>query len=662
MAQKIQYLAKQLKISERELRDLAKSELEIKIGPKDTEINDQTAGALRKIVSEKNEKAYADGAKEAETTKSVERTVEIPSIISVKEFASRLKLPVTNVMSVLLKSGIFANINEQIDFETASIIAEDLGFKAVEEVKDLDILVDVNLDELLSEDAKNKDMITRAPVVSVMGHVDHGKTKLLDYIRGTKVADGEAGGITQKIGAYQIVHTDKEGKKRPITFLDTPGHEAFTAMRARGAKSTDIAILVVAADDGVKQQTIEAINHAKEAGIPIIVAINKIDKPGANPMKVKQELADHDLLVEEWGGQTISVEISAKEGTGISELLEYILLTADMSDLKANPKRNAIGSVLEAHLNPNLGPVGSVLIHTGTLHLGDVFWAGATYGKVRALISHSGDKVKEAGPSVPMMVTGFSGVPRTGDLVIAQKSEKEARILAEKVQEQREKEGDQFSRFGLNEMTKQAREGMLKEFKIVLKVDSKGSLEAIKRSLEKLNTDKVSVKIIHSGAGNITSSDVLIASAGKAAVFGFNVRVAPQVLKQAEYEGVDVKLFDVIYHLLETVEKVLAGMVEPEYVRTEIGTFKVLKVFYTGKDEMVVGGLVKKGIMKEKTLGKIIRDEEILLETDIISVQKGPEKVSEVSFNEECGIKLKTNMKLLPDDIIEVIELKRTLG
>lgn len=659
MSKKIQHLAKQLRVKERDLRTIAQEELDVKIGPKTTDIEEDVAKKLRQIITEK--KKAEQKSKQEEEKKENTEEISIPEIISVKEFSARIKQPVTNVMSVLLKNGILANINEQIDFETASIIAEDLGFIVKLEERKAELLSDISIDELIGDEHK-KDLKLRAPIVSVMGHVDHGKTKLLDFIRGSAVAEGEAGGITQKIGAYQVVHTDKEGKKKPITFLDTPGHEAFTAMRARGAKTTDIAILVVAADDGVKQQTIEAINHAKDAGIPIVVAINKIDKPEANPMKVKQDLADHNLLVEEWGGQTISVEISAKQGTNIDELLEYILLTAELSELKANPKREAVGSVLEAHLHPQLGPVGTVLIHTGTLHTGDVFWCGSTYGRVRALISHTGGRVDEATPSMPVLVTGFHDVPRTGDLVHVKDSEKEARELATNIKEQRTKEGLRGSRFGLNEMTKQAKEGTLSEFKIVLKVDSKGSLEAIRKSLEKLNTEKVKVNIIHSGASNITSSDVMIASAGKAAVFGFNVSMAPQVLKQAEYEGVDVKQFDVIYHLIETVDKVLQGLVEPEIIREEIGRLEVLKVFFTGKEEIVVGGKVTKGVIKSGTVAKITRNEDILLEVPVKSVQKGPEEVASVEQNEECGLKLDTNFKILEGDILDIIETKKSIS
>lgn len=662
MSVKLQHLSKQLRLSERDLRNLAKEHLDIKIGPKQSELENDVADKLREIVKEQKEKEIADQAEKekAELKEEDIPIVEIPSIITVKEFASKLQIAVTNLMATLLKNGILANINEQIDFDTASIIAEDLGFKVVEEKRQDEVVADVNLEEILgADDQKGKKL--RAPVISVMGHVDHGKTKLLDFIRGTQVAEGEAGGITQKIGAYQVIHTDKNGKKHPITFLDTPGHEAFTAMRARGAKSTDIAILVVAADDGVQEQTVEAINHAKAAGIPIIVAINKMDKDGADAMKIKKDLADHDLLVEEWGGQTVAVELSAKTGDGVPELLEYIVLTAEMSDLKADPNRLAVGSVIEAHLHPSLGPVATVLVHAGTIHIGDPYWVGSTYGKVRAMVNHLGERILKAGPSMPVLVTGFQDVPRVGDIVLVQENEKIARQKAAALKEKRIKDGIRTSKFGLNEMTKQAKEGALKEFKLVLKADSKGSLEAIKKSLEKLTTDKLTVKIIHSGTGNISSSDIMIASAGKAAVFGFNVRIVPQLLQQAEYEGVDVRQFDVIYHLIETIEKVLAGMVEPEVVREEIGVLKVLQVFYTGKSETVVGGKVTKGVIKSGTKAQIMRGEEIVLETDLTSVQQGPEEVKEVAQNEECGVKLTTNIKILPDDIINVIQERLTL-
>jgi len=661
MAIKLQHLSKQLKVSERDLRALALEKLEVKIGPKQSDLTRELADKLREVVDQKKqEELEAEEAKKKDQEPEELKSIELPEIITVKEFASKLQVAVTNVMAILLKNGILANINEQIDFETATIIAEDLGYSPIPETKQNEPS-DINLEEILAMETSKKGMKPRAPIVSVMGHVDHGKTKLLDFIRGTEVAEGEAGGITQKIGAYQIVHKDKNGKKQAITFLDTPGHEAFTSMRARGAKSTDIAILVVAADDGVKEQTIEAINHAKAAGIPIIVAINKMDKTGADAMKIKKDLADHDLTVEEWGGQTIAVELSAKTGDGVPELLEYILLTAEMSDLRANPDREAVGSVIEAHLHPSLGPVATVLVHAGTLHVGDSFWVGATYGKVRAMTNYKGERVNEAKPATPVMVSGFDDVPMAGDIVWVQETDKVARQKAEVVRLKRQKDGFRNSRFGLNEMTKQAKEGKLKEFKLVLKADSKGSLEAIKKSLDKLKTDKLSVNIIHSGTGNISSSDIMIASAGKAAVFGFNVRIVPQVLKQGENEGVDVRQFDVIYHLLETVEKVLSGMVEPEVVREEIGMLKVLEVFYSGKDDTVVGGIVTKGVIKPFTKAHIIRGEEIVMETELGSVQRGPEEVKEVAQNEECGLKLKTAIRMYPDDMIKVIEEKKTI-
>ena len=508
--------------------------------------------------------------------------IEIPDFIAVKEFAEKTGINVAKVIGELMKNGILANINQQIDFDTAQIIADDLGIKLkrLRTIAGVEELMSGDISKLITEDDPTS-LKVRPPVVCVMGHVDHGKTKLLDIIRKTNVVDGEAGGITQHIGAYQVV-----AKGKPITFLDTPGHEAFTAMRARGAKITDIAVLVVAADEGIKPQTIEAINHAKEAGVPIIVAINKIDKPGANIDKVKGELSEQGLQPEDWGGKTVTVPVSALNGEGIDGLLDMILLTAEMGDLKANPNREAVGTVIEAHLDQNLGPVATILINTGTLKVMDNVIVGSTYGRIKLMKDFTGKALQSAIPSTPVLVAGLNITPKSGDILQVVKDERTARGRAEEISLINKK--DSFERMSAaNQLISRVKSNKI--LKIVLKADTKGSLEAIRQSLAKIKDEEVAIKIIHAGVGTITESDVMMASASEGMILAFTTDFdAPNVSKTAEREMVEVRQYKIIYNLLEDVNKILSGLMEPEIVETLLGRAELKKVFLTKKKETII--------------------------------------------------------------------------
>lgn len=570
--------------------------------------------------------------------------VYVPHSITVKDFAVLLKVGVNQIISELFKNGIMANINQRLDFDIVEILAQEFGAKAVEQSSTEVTNDNVQLNTLLEDDEKN--LSPRAPVISVMGHVDHGKTKLLDAIRGTTVMEGEAGGITQKIGAYQILKKTRDGALKTITFLDTPGHQAFTAMRARGAQVTDIAILVVAADDGVKPQTIEAYEHAKAAGVPVVVAITKIDKDGANPDRVKAELAEIGLAVEEWGGSTVCAEVSAVKKTGIDDLLELVLLVADMQDLKANANRAAVGTIIESRLDQSHGALATVLVHTGTLHMRDDVVIGDVFGKIRSLNNDRGERIESAGPSQPVQITGLSKVPHVGDILRVVANKKDARSLVQK--SFREKQSDLLS--GISQAP--AKEGV-KELKVVIKADTKGSLEALRGALLSLPAEKIVVKIIYAGLGNISNSDVMIASAGKGSVFGFNVLTPVAIQKSADIEKVKITTFDVIYHLLDEVQKVLLTMLEPEVRVTILGKLRVLKIFYDGKGEQVVGGDVIQGKVARNSFAKIYRGDNIVGEMDIKTVQEGPEEMKEIQQGAQCGMKLTGNIRILPDDVIE---------
>lgn len=598
-------------------------------------------------------KVKAKKGKDSDETSSTRASeVEIPDSIAVKEFAEKTGLSAAKLIGELMKNGILANINQQIDFDTAQIIAEDLGIKIkrLRTVAATEDLMSGDLSSFLKEDDSSV-LTERPPVVVVMGHVDHGKTQLLDTIRESDVVSGESGGITQHIGAYQVT---KKGKK--ITFLDTPGHEAFTSMRARGAKVTDVAILVVAADEGVKPQTVEAYNHAKEAGVPIIVAANKMDKPNANLDKLKGELTEIGLQPEDWGGSTVVVPVSALKGDGVDELLEIVLLTADMEELKANENREAVGTVIEAHLDSSLGPVATILVNTGTLKVTNNFIVGDTYGRVKLMRDHNAKSVRAAGPSVPVFVAGFNKTPKSGDILQVVKNEKIAREKAEEIS-LIAKEQAQESMSASNQLITQIKSE--KTLKLIVKGDAKGSLEAIKQSIAKIKDEEVAVKIIHSGVGRITESDIMMASASKALVVGFHSDFdAPHVAKLAEKDKVEVKFYKVIYDLLEDVKKYLSGLLEPEIVEIVLGRAEVKQVFLTKKKSMIIGCRVLSGKLENKAKLRIIRgrteedEDNIVGEGLIDTLRKVDEVAKEVTAGNECGIQFKGDLGLEPGDIL----------
>lgn len=584
--------------------------------------------------------------------------IEIPEMISVKELAEKTGVSAAVLIGALMKNGVLANINQVIDYDTATIITDGLGVKLVKrrgEAATKDLFAG-NLEALLAEDDKSL-LKTRPPVVSVMGHVDHGKTSLLDAIRDANVVASEAGGITQHIGAYQV---EKNGRK--ITFLDTPGHEAFTAMRARGARATDIAILVVAADDGVMPQTEEAINHAKDAGIPIIVAINKMDKPGANPDRVKAELAERGLQPEEWGGDTIMVPVSALKKQGIDKVLESILLVAEIKELKANPNRPAVGTVIEANTDPSLGPVATVLINTGKLEVGDNFVIGKTYGRVKLMKDHTGKKVKLLLPSDTAQIAGFGEAVQSGQVLQVVKDEKTARSQASKIKEMQHDEELLKGGMGMSEILTRIKEGSLKLLKVIIKADTNGSLEAIKHSLAKVKSDDVAIKIIHSGVGTITESDVMMATASPGSiVIGFHTEANAQVRQLAEKSGIEVVTYQIIYELINDLTKILSGMLQPEVITVELGKFKVMQIFFSGKGEMVAGGKITEGVIQNKCQVRVIRDKEKIGTGEITDLRLVNEQAKELEKGQECGIRYKGKVKLEDGDILEAWKTEKKM-
>ena len=549
------------------------------------------------------------------------------------------------IVKKLFMEGVMVTVNQEIDFDKAEEIA--LGFDIIAEKEEK---VDV-IAELLKEDEEDEDdMVPRPPVVCVMGHVDHGKTSLLDAIRNTNVTRGEAGGITQHIGAYVV---NIKGQK--ITFLDTPGHEAFTAMRMRGANATDIAVLVVAADDGVMPQTVEAISHAKAAGVEIIVAINKIDKPSANVERVKQELSEYELIPEDWGGSTIFVPVSAHTGEGIENLLEMILLTAEVSELKANPNREARGLVIEAQLDKGKGPVATILVQKGTLHVGDFIAAGACNGKVRAMMDDKGRRVKEAGPSTPVEILGLGDVPNAGEIIMAADSEKEARSTAETfISEGRKKLLDDTKhKVSLDALFEQIQAGNMKELNIIIKADVQGSVEAVKSSLVRLSNDEVVVKVIHGGVGNVNESDVVLASASNAIIIAFNVKPDNQARIVAEREKVDLRLYSVIYNAIEDVEAALKGMLEPIYEEKIIGHARIMQIFKASGVGNIAGCIVEEGRITRDSVVRITRGSEKVYEGPIASLKHFKDEVKEIKAGTECGMVFEKFNDIQPEDMIE---------
>ena len=561
----------------------------------------------------------------------------------VSELATRLKVTVSEVIKKLMGLGVMASINEEIDFDTASLVAEELGAKVEKEVI-------ITIEERLIDDTDSEeDMVERDPVVVVMGHVDHGKTSLLDNIRKANVTASEAGGITQHIGAYKVRVGDKH-----ITFLDTPGHEAFTSMRARGASVTDIAILVVAADDGIMPQTIEAINHAKAANVSIIVAINKMDKEGANPDKVKQELTEHGLVIEEWGGDIICVPVSAKTGEGIKELLENVLLVAEFRELKANPNRLAKGAVIEARLDKGRGPIATLLVQNGTLHQGDIIIAGTSVGRVRVMTNDKGKEVKSAGPSVPVEITGLAEVPSAGDTFNAVEDERLARELVEqRKHEAKEEQFKAYHKVTLDNLFSQIAEGDIKELPIIVKADVQGSVEAVKQSLEKLSNDEVRVRVIHGGVGTVSEGDVMLANASNAIIIGFNVRPDPVVAESAKKDGVDIRLYRIIYDAIEEVETAMKGMLAPKYRENLMGRIEVRQVYRISNVGAVAGSYVLDGKVTRQCEIRVVRDGIVIAEDKIDSLKRFKDDVKEVAAGYECGIGLERFNDIKEGDIFE---------
>ena len=582
------------------------------------------------------------------TEEKVEDTVKvitIPEVLTIKELADKMKLQPSAIVKKLFLQGKIVTLNSEIDFDQAEEIAMEYEVLCEKEEK-----VDV-IAELLKEDEEDeKDMVSRPPVVCVMGHVDHGKTSLLDAIRQTNVTSREAGGITQHIGAYTV---DVRGQQ--ITFLDTPGHEAFTAMRMRGAQSTDIAILVVAADDGVMPQTVEAINHAKAAGVEIIVAINKIDKPSANVDRVKQELAEYELIPEDWGGNTVFVPVSAHTREGIPELLEMILLTAEVKELKANPNRRARGLVIEAELDKGKGPVATILVQKGTLRVGDNVTAGPCYGKVRAMIDDKGRRVKEAGPSMPVEILGLNDVPGAGDVLMATENEKEARSYAETfISESKNKLlEDTKAKLSLDDLFSQIKAGNVKELPIIVKADVQGSVEAVKQSLVKLSNEEVVVKVIHGGVGAINESDVSLASASNAIIIGFNVRPDATAKSIADREKVDLRLYRVIYQAIEDVEAAMKGMLDPVFEEQVIGHAVVRQTFKASGVGTIAGAYVMDGKFQRGCSCRITRDGEQIFEGALASLKRFKDDVKEVATGYECGLVFEKFNDIKEDDMVE---------
>ena len=576
-------------------------------------------------------------------------TIEVPDEITVGEFALRLKVSAPEVIKKLMSLGVFATINDTIDFDTAVLVADEFHAKVEKEVV-------VTIEERIIDDSEDDEanLVPRAPVVVVMGHVDHGKTSILDVIRHSHVTEGEAGGITQHIGAYRV-----QVDGRDITFLDTPGHAAFTTMRARGAQVTDIAVLVVAADDGIMPQTVEAINHAKAAGVSIIVAINKMDKEGANPERVKEQLTEYELVPEEWGGDTPCIPVSAHTKQGIDDLLEMILLTADMMELKANPDRAAKGTVIEARLDKGMGPVATVLVQNGTLRAGDTIVAGTTVGRVRSMMDDRGRRVKEAGPSVPVEITGLNDVPVGGDIFNAVSDERLARELVEqRLTEQKEAQFNSQTKVTLDNLFEQMKEGDMKELKIIVKADVQGSVEAVRQSLEKLSNDEVRVHIIHGAVGAISESDVMLANASNAIIVGFNVRPDPVAEENAKRDGVDMRLYRIIYDCIEEIESAMKGMLAPKYREVALGRAECRETYKISNVGMVIGGHVTSGKITRNAQVRVVRDGIIVADDKVASLRRFKDDVREVAEGYDCGITLEKFSDIKQGDVLEAYEME----
>ena len=606
----------------------------------------QQYGSKRKLEEQEKMKRLQ---RQQQTVKKVQLKVSIPDEINVGEFAQRMKRTAADVIKELMKLGVMASISQTIDFDTAALVAEEMGAKVEHEVH-------VTIEEKLFDESEDKaeDLEPRDPVVVVMGHVDHGKTSLLDAIRKTKVTEGEAGGITQHIGAYRVQINGK-----PITFLDTPGHAAFTSMRARGAQVTDIAILVVAADDGIMPQTIEAINHAKAANVPIIVAVNKIDKEGANPDRILQQLTEYELVPEEWGGDTIVCNISAKFGQGIENLLEMVLLPAEVADLKANPNRQAKGTVIEAKLDKGRGPVATVLVQNGTLNAGDIIIAGTAVGRVRAMTDDDGKKIKSAGPSVPVEIIGLAEVPGAGDIFYAVDDERMARQLVEQRKEhEKEERNKAMHKVTLDNLFASIQEGQMKELNIIVKADVQGSVEALRASLEKLSNDEVRVKVIHGAVGAISESDVMLASASGAIIVGFNVRPDRAASDSADQQGVDMRMYRIIYDCIEEMEQAMKGMLAPKFREAILGHAEVRTTFRVSGVGTIAGCYVQDGKIQRNAQVRIVRDGIVIHEGVLSSLKRFKDDVKEVASNYECGCGFENFNDIKEGDVFEAFVME----
>lgn len=644
----------EVKVKEKDVPVKAKTrekKVEAEAKPTNKKVMSQIKGKPSK--NKKNKKSRAKGDKTIISAENRPKELKVKDKIVVQELADKLGVSSTELIKKLIGLGYMTTINQEIDYDTAAIVASEYGVDLLLEV-DEDLLI------LLQDEPEDESkQVERPPVVTVMGHVDHGKTSLLDTIRNENVVSTEAGGITQHIGAYQVKVGDKK-----ITFLDTPGHEAFTAMRARGAQATDIAILVVAADDGVKPQTVEAINHAKAARVPIIVAINKIDKPNANIEKVKQELTEYGLVTEEWGGDTIMVPVSATKKQGIDHLLEMVLLVAEMEELKANPNREAVGIVIEAKLDKGRGPVATILIQKGTITIGDSLIAGASFGKVRAMINDRGVRIKKAGPSTPVEILGLSDVPEAGEIVRVV-DEKIIRDLAGKIKDQKREEELKKSRpVNLDDIFKMMEAGEVKELKVIVKADVQGSVEAMQQSLHQLSTEEVKIVIIHGGVGAITETDVMLASASGAIIIGFNVRPDVNARKAAEIKQVDIRTYRIIYEALDDIKKAMSGLLDPEIKEVVLGRAEVRATFKVPKAGVIAGSYVTDGKFINSAHVRIIRNGVVIHEGKIDSLKRFKDDVKEVAHGYECGIGVENFNDIKEQDVIEAYkyeEIKREL-
>jgi translation initiation factor IF-2 len=652
-------LAKQLGVSSKKLLTILE-DLGITVKNHMSTLEDDTAQLIIDIINEETGKGksrnnkleedmdFEKQQKSYEEIKAPKRkTITLSEKISVKELGKKINIEPVQIIKKLMDFGLMVNINAEIDFDSAKKLVNEFGFDAEQEERQYII-------EQTEEEENERDLKPRPPVVTVMGHVDHGKTSLLDAIRQTNVTSREAGGITQHIGASQI-----EVNGKIIVFLDTPGHEAFTTMRARGAKVTDIAVLVVAADDGVMPQTVEAINHAKAAGVPIIVAVNKIDKPNANPERVRQQLAEYNLIPEEWGGDTIFVNVSAKTKAGIDQLLEMILLVAEMAELKASYTSKAKGVIIEAKLDKGRGPVATVLIQKGILKVGNCVVAGTAYGKIRALFDSRGKKIKSAGPSIPVEVLGLSEVPNAGDVLRVVANEKEAKVIAEgKRQLQKETEFGPTQKISLNQLFEKMQKGEVKELNIILKADVQGSIEALKQALEKCSTDEVQVKIIHGGVGAINENDVMLAAASDAIIIGFNVRPYSNAIKIAEREHIDIRTYRIIYDVVDDIQSAMKGMLEPKFEEVVIGRAEVRALFKVPNIGVVAGCFVTEGKIARNAQIRVLRQGVVVHEGKIASLKRFKEDVREVVSGYECGIGLEKFNDIKEQDVFEAFILK----